>query len=101
MLKIADDGETCSKYRQFLCNDTNPREIAVADVLLMTQLAIDTNWLLCKRRQANAMAQPFIRIMHVVIANRGVTCHSVVPDIHGTIIPLDADLQISRNRNML
>lgn len=76
-------------------------EIAQTELLLANQLSIDTHRLLCKRRQADAMSEAFIRIMHIVIADRCVACHSVVPDTHGSIIPFDAHLQVSRNRNML
>jgi hypothetical protein len=31
----------------------------------------------------------------------GVACHSVISETHGTIIPFHADLQISRNSDML
>ena len=81
--------------------NTEPHRIASAKLLLTTQLAINTHRLLCKRRQAYAMAQSFIRIMHVVIADGGVARHSVVPDTHGTIVPFDAHLQVSRHRDML
>ena len=47
------------------------------------------------------MSQALFRIVHVVIADGGVACHSVVPDAHGAIIPFDADLQISRNGDVL
>ena len=80
---------------------TDLRGIAQTELLLTNQLSIDTHRLLCKRRQANAMSKPFVRIMHVVIADSRVARHSVVPDTHGTIIPFDADLQIGRNRDML
>ena len=72
--------------------DTDSREIALAELLLADQLPFDAHRLLCKRRQADTMSEPFVGIVHVVIADGGVACHSVVPDAHGAIVPLDADL---------
>ena len=76
-------------------------QIVVAKLLITNYLAFHTHRLLCKRRQTDAMSEPFIRIMHVVIADRGVARHSVVPDAHGTIIPLHTDLQIGRDGDVL
>lgn len=90
----------CIEYQQDLFN-AESREIAFTEVLLTNHLGVDTHRLLCKRRQADAMSKPFIGIMHVVIADGRVACHSVVPDTHGTVIPFDADLQISRDGDVL
>jgi hypothetical protein len=68
---------------------------------LVHNLALDTHRLLRKRRQANTMSKPFIRIMHIVIADSGMGRHSVVPDTHGAIVPFDANLEISRDGNVL
>ena len=69
--------------------------------MLAHGLAVDTHWLLCQRCQADTMPKPFIGVVHVIVADSGMTCHSVVPDTHGTIIPFDADLQISRDGYVL
>jgi hypothetical protein len=64
------------------------------------RLALDTHRLLCKRRQADAMSETFLGIVHVVIAD-SVTSDPVVPDAHGTIVPLDTDLQVGRDGDVL
>lgn len=91
---------TFNEYQQSLFN-TGSGEIAFAEVLLTSHLGVDTHWLLSKRRQADAMSKPFIGVVHVVIADSGMACHSVVPDAHGVVVPFDADLQISRDGDVL
>jgi hypothetical protein len=47
------------------------------------------------------MSETLVGTVDVVIADSSMARHSVVPNTHGTIIPLDANLQISRNRDVL
>jgi hypothetical protein len=47
------------------------------------------------------MSKPFIRIVHVVVADSCVGRYPVVPDAHGAIVPFDANLEISRDGNVL
>jgi hypothetical protein len=47
------------------------------------------------------MSETFLGIVHVVIAGSSVTSNPVVPDAHGTIVPLDTDLQVGRDGDVL
>lgn len=64
-------------------------------------LALYTHGLLSKRRQANTMSKPFIRIMHVVVADGSVARHSVVPNTNSAVVPFDTDLQIGGDGDVL
>jgi hypothetical protein len=54
-----------------------------------------------KCRQTDAMSQPFLDIVNVVITDGSVTGDSVVPDAYCAIVPLDADLEISCDGDVL
>ena len=54
--------------------------------------SMNTHRLSCKCRQANTMPQALIGIVYVVVTDGSMTRDSVVPDAHGAIVPLDADL---------
>jgi hypothetical protein len=47
------------------------------------------------------MSETFLGVVNVVVTDRSVTSNPVVPDAHGTIVPLDTDLQVGRDGDVL
>jgi hypothetical protein len=47
------------------------------------------------------MSESFVGVVNVVVADSSVACYPVVPDTHGTIVPLHTDLQVGRNGDVL
>lgn len=63
--------------------------------------SMNTHRLSCKCRQANTMPQAIIGTVYVVVTDGSMTRDPVVPDAHGAIVPFDANLEISRDGNVL
>jgi hypothetical protein len=47
------------------------------------------------------MSESFVGILNIVVANSGMASHPIVPHTDGTIVPLDTDLQVCRNGDVL
>lgn len=47
------------------------------------------------------MSQAFLRVVDVVVADRGMGGHAVVPKCHGAVVPFDTDLDVRSNGDVL
>lgn len=57
--------------------------------------------LIRQRGNAEPMPQPLLRVMHVVVRDGRMRRHTVIPERHGSLLPLDSDLEVLTLRDVL
>ena len=62
---------------------------------------INSDWLLCESRDAKSVSQTFLRVVDVVVVDRRVRRHSVIPQCNGAFLPPNTGLEVLTLCDML
>ena len=62
---------------------------------------MNSDWLLCEGRDAESVSKTFLRVVDVVVVDRRVCRHSIVPQCNGAFLPPDACLEVLALCDML
>ena len=65
------------------------------------QSLLHTNRLLTQRRNAERMPQSLLGIVDIVVGDRRMRRHSVIPEHYRTVVPFHSDLDVGGLRDVL